>query len=280
MEHLKFKIKPSFVVFMAVAIVFKQGYFATLYSFAVILHETAHYFVAKRLFYRCTEIQLGIFGAVLYGEFDDVAGSDRIKIAFAGPACNLILCLFCVASWWIFPEIYYFTEEFFAANFSMATINLLPCYPLDGGRILTGILEKRRKNALTFTKICTYVVSCALFSVFVVSLFFHRNLFSVGLFAIGLFCGVFTQSGGCYVRSVFLKNKKRFLKKGMEKKILVFDENSLLCDVIRQMKGNYAFCLEVVDDDFVTKRTLDFGNLQKVVLSCPPDTVLKELPLQ
>lgn len=262
---------------MAVAIVFKQGYFATLYSFAVILHEIAHYFVAKRLFYRCTEIQLGIFGAVLYGEFDDVASSDRIKIAFAGPACNLILCLTCVASWWIFPETYYFTEEFFAANLSMAVINLLPCYPLDGGRILTGILEKRHKNALAYTKICTYAVSCAFFSVFVISLFWGQNLFSIGLFSIGLFCGVFTQSEGCYVRSVFLKNRKKFLKKGMEKKILVFDENSLLCDVVRQMRGNYAFCLEVVDVDFAAKRTLDFGALQKVVLNYPPDTVLKKL---
>ncbi len=279
MERLKFKIKPSFVVFMAVAIVFKQGYFATLYSFAMILHETAHYLVAKRLFYRCTEIKVGIFGAVLYGEFDDVCGADRIKIAFAGPLCNLALCLACLASWWICPEVYYFTEEFFTANLSMATANLLPCYPLDGGRILTGFLEKRQVNALKLTKIFTYAVSCVLFAVFVLSLFLGQNLYSLGLFAIGLFCGVFTQSGGCYVRSVFVQNKRRFLKKGMEKKTLVFNQNSMICDVVRQMKGNYAFCLEVVDDGFSVKGKLNFDALQKVILNFPPDTVLKTLPL-
>lgn len=279
MERLKLKIKPSFAVFMAVAIVFKQGYFATLYSFAMILHEIAHYFVAKRLFYRCKEIQVGVFGAVLYGEFDEVAGSDRIKIALAGPLCNLALCLTCLACWWIFPETYYFTEQFFAANVSMAVVNLLPCYPLDGGRVLTGICEKRRINALKLTKIFTHTLSCVFFAVFVVSLFSGQNLFSVGLFSVGLLCGVFTQSGGYYVRGVFARQNKRFLKKGMEKKTLVFNEKAMLCDVVRQMKGNYAFCLEVVDENFAVKRVLDCRSLEKAILSLPPNTVLQKLSL-
>lgn len=258
---------------------FKRGYFATLYSFAMVLHEVAHYVVAKKLRYRCTEIQIGIFGAVLYGDFGDVAGLDRIKIAAAGPACNLVLCLFCLAAWWVLPEFYYFTDEFFAANLSMAAVNVLPCYPLDGGRILTGILERKRINALKTTKIITVVLSLAAFLLFVFSLYTPNKLFSVGLFAIGLFAGVFAQSGGCYVRAPFVQNRNLLRKRGMEKKTLVFNENCPLSDVVRRMQGNYAFCLEVVDEHLALKKRYNYAELEKAIMQNNPDTPLGGLKI-
>lgn len=279
MERLKFRITPDFWIFIVVATVFKQGYFATIYSIAVVLHETAHYVVAKRLFYRCTEIRVGVFGAVLYGDFNDVAGFDRIRIALAGPLCNFFLCLICLALWWLLPEAYYFTDAFFASNLSMACVNLLPCYPLDGGRVLTGVLEKKcDKGALKLTKAFTYAFSVALFFVFVLSLLTKDNLFSVGLLAIGLFSGVFAKSGGeCYVKTTFAQNRRKFLKKGMEKKTLVFDGNSILGDVAKRMQGNYLYCLEVVDEDMNVQKTYDVAQLESLVLTRPSDSTLKDL---
>lgn len=279
MERLKFKINVSFWVFIVVAVVFKQGYFATMYSIAMVLHETAHYLVAKKLFYRCNEIQISIFGAVLYGDFQDVCGADRIKIALAGPLCNLALCLACLAVWWIAPEAYFFTETFLMSNLSMACVNLLPCYPLDGGRVLTGILEKKQGvNALKAAKLFTYVISVGLFCLFVLSVATGHNLFNVGLLGLCLFSGVFTKSGGeCYVKTTFVQNRRRFLKKGMEKKILVFDGNCLLADVVKRMQGNYLYCLEIVDSDMNVGKRYDIAQLETLVLRCPLDTKLKDL---
>lgn len=279
MERLKLRVSASFWVFLAVAVIFKRGYLATLYTLAMLLHETAHYVVAKKLFYRCNEIRISIFGAVLYGDFQDVTGADRIKIALAGPFCNLIMCVLCFALWWIAPQSYYFSEAFFVANASMGCVNLLPCYPLDGGRVLTGVLEnKLGKKALKATKICTYVTSFALFAVFVASLFLPQKLFNVGLFSLCLFSGVFTESGGeCYVKTAFTQNKKRFLKRGMEKKTLVFDVNSTLRDVAKRMQGNYLYCLEVVDADMNVLRRYNVAQLENLVVSCPLDTLLNQL---
>lgn len=252
-----------------------------MYSLAVLLHETAHYIVAKKLLYRCREIQISIFGAVLYGDFQDVNGKDRIKIALAGPVVNLVLCLVCLALWWIFPETYYFTEAFFTANASMAFVNLLPCYPLDGGRALTGVLEcKYAKNSLKITQIFTYVFSAVLFGIFVVSLFTGHKLFNVGLFSICLFSGVFTKSGGeCYVRTSFVHNDKKLQKKGMEKKTLVFEGNSLISDVAKRMQGDYLYCLEVVDGDLNVLRRYNMSQLEKLVLECPSDTPLNKIAI-
>ncbi len=279
MERLKLRINASFWVFIAAAVIFKQGYLATLYTFAMLLHETAHYCVAKKLLYRCNEIRISIFGAVLYGDFQDVAGADRIKIALAGPLCNFAMCILCLAIWWVAPQSYYFSEAFFTANLSMGCINLLPCYPLDGGRVLSGILESSQgKKALQITKICTYVISLLLFAIFVISLFTRHNLFNVGLFALCLISGVLTKSGGeCYVKTTFVQNRKRFLKCGMEKKTLVFDGNSSLRDVAKRMQGNYLYCLEVVDTDMNVCHRYNVAQLENLVVSCSLDTPLKEL---
>ncbi|MCH5160310.1 MAG: hypothetical protein J1F66_05670 [Clostridiales bacterium] len=279
MERVKIRIKLSFWLFLVVAVVFKQGYFATMYSFAVILHEISHYVVASRLFYHCKEIQLGIFGAVLYGDFQDVAGSDRVKIALAGPMCNLALCLACLALWWIAPDSYFFTESFFAANATMACANMLPCYPLDGGRVLTGVLEGRLgKNALTVTKKLTVAISLTAFAAFAVSLFTGDNLFSLGLFAIGLFSGIFSRGKEeFYVRTSFAVNRSRFLKKGMEKKTLVFSQQNKLSDVIKRMQGNFLYCLEVVNDDMEVVARYSVAQLEQLVLETDLSTPLNQL---
>ena len=277
MERVKIVIKPSFWIFLVVATVFKQGYFATMYSFAVLLHETSHFVVASRLFYRCKEIQLGIFGAVLYGDFQDVNGADRIKIALAGPLCNLALCLACLALWWIAPATYYYTECFFTANLTMACVNMLPCYPLDGGRVLTGLFERKLKNkALALTKRLTVAFSLGLFGIFVFSLFNGSNLFSLGLFAIGLFSGVFARGRETYQRTVFAMNRRRFLKKGMEKKTLVFYLDNTLSDVAKRMQGNFLYCLEVVNSDMQTLRSFSVAELEALVIDNALDTPLSD----
>ena len=261
-----------------VAIVFRQGYFATMYSFAVLMHEMSHYFVASRLFYRCKEIQLGIFGAVLYGDFQDVNGTDRIKIALAGPLSNLALCLVCLALWWTLPVTYYYTESFFTANITMACVNMLPCYPLDGGRVLTGLLDKKLGDkALALTKRFTFAFSLVIFFAFVISLFTGSNLFSLGLFAIGLFAGVFARGNEMYERTVFATNKRRFLKKGMEKKTLVFYQNNIIADVAKRMQGNFLYCLEVVNSDMQLLGSFSVAELEQLVIDNPLDTPLSEI---
>lgn len=278
MERVKLKLEPSFLVFLAVAALFRQGFFALNYAVAVTLHELSHYCVASRLFYHCTEIKLSIFGAVLYGDFQDVTAKDRIKIALAGPLCNVTLVIICLALWWIVPESYYYTENFFTANISMACVNMLPCYPLDGGRTFTGLLEtKLGDRALDWTKKLTVILSLSLFGVFIYSLIVGANLFSLGLFAICLFCGVFSRGKECYVKSTLTQNRRRFLKKGMEKKTLVFSQDNCLRDVAKRMQGNFLYCLEVVDVNMEVTSRYSVAELENLVVTQSLDTKLNEI---
>lgn len=281
MERIKFKIDISFWLFILISILLKRGYFAAMYSIVVVLHEMAHYVVANKLFYHCREIRLGIFGAVLYGDFEDVEKSAEIKIAAAGPLVNICLCLLSLAAWWLYPDSYAFTQDFCEANLSMAAVNLLPCYPLDGGRIFTAVLQKRysRVVAIGITKKITIGVSVWLFVVFMLTLATGSVFFNVGTFAVCLFVGVFAQSGGeCYVKSAVMNHKRKLLKKGMEKKTLVFEQNNTVGNVAKRMQGNYLFCLDVVNEDMVTVRRFSIAELEHIVISYSPDTVLSQIP--
>ncbi len=275
MENLKIRFGLSFWIFLAVATLLKHGYFATMYFTAVLLHELAHYVVCRMLFYRCYEIRVSVFGAVLYGDFRDVSPKDRIVIALAGPLANAVMCVMCLALWWAFPSAYVFTETFFAANVSMACINMLPCYPLDGGRIVTGLLEKYTTKALKIVKVSAAVASGVCFVVFVVSLFTRDNWFGIGIFALCLASGLYDDGGGeCYSKISFFDALRRC---GTEKKTLVFPLTSTLSDVTKRIKGNYLYCLDVVDEELNIVAHYGYSTLERLVVEMPSDMLLADI---
>ena len=137
--------------------------------------------------------------------------------------------------------------------------------------------KKLDKRAVKVTKVLTVAVSLALFGVFVLSLFTRHNLFNVGAFAVCLFSGIFATGKECYVRTAFSVNRARFLRKGMEKKTLVFSQNNKLSDVAKRMQGNFLYCLEVVDDDMQVVARYSVTQLEELIIDTPLDTPLNSL---
>lgn len=135
-----------------------------MYTIAMLLHECAHYRVALSRRYKCNSMKLSAFGAVLYGKFDDVNPDDAMAIALAGPCANIVAAVICLALWWTIPSAYVFTDVFFNANVSMALVNLLPCYPLDGGRIVGALWDKKGKSGYDNSRRLTAVISAVMFA--------------------------------------------------------------------------------------------------------------------
>lgn len=280
MERIKFSVHFSFFMLLAVAVLFNKFWLLLSYVIAMVLHELAHYFVAKQQFFQCTKMQLSAFGAVLYGDFSDAQGVAQSKIALAGPLCNLALALVSVAFWWITPESHGYTYVFCQANISMACVNLIPAYPLDGGKVLMGLLEKKlpKEKSIKIVRGLTVVISLSMFLVFVVAWFFYTYLFSLGLFAIFLFSGVFIKNDGKnYRRMSFSLNYHKKIKVGMEKKTLVFFETTTFDKVIVRMQGSSLYCLEVVDKNLNLQKSYSVAELNQLLTSCPPNVELKDL---
>lgn len=185
----KFGLHPLFALVALFLVV--MGHALTLLNFlaAVILHELAHSFVAQKKGYSLNKFFLMPYGAGLSFNQHFVDEKDEIIIASAGPIFSFCIALFFTAVWWIFPTSYVFTETFVWANVVTGTLNLLPAYPLDGGRILTSFLTLKngsRKRSLKITFIFNYIFSAIFLIVFFTSPF---NNLSLVIFAIFVFMG-------------------------------------------------------------------------------------------
>ncbi len=112
-------------------------------------HELAHAFAAARLGYKLNSIYLMPYGAVIDGDLTDVTLTDEIQVALAGPLCNFFTALAFASLWWFYPISYAYTDTACFLSLSIALVNLLPAYPLDGGRILKCALTLRLMKGKT-----------------------------------------------------------------------------------------------------------------------------------
>jgi Zn-dependent protease/CBS domain-containing protein len=124
-----------------------RGLVTALLLFASILvHEGAHAVVARRRGLEVRSVTLFLFGGVARIDRDASDGRTELRMALAGPAVSLLLAaLFGLAtlSSALFPTARDVTRALGSINLGLALFNLLPAFPLDGGRVLRGLLWKR-----------------------------------------------------------------------------------------------------------------------------------------
>lgn len=141
-------------VYLAMAIVAMLGLFASL-----LLHELAHSIVARSLGVPIKSITLFLFGGVAELETEPTSARVAFWIALAGPLMSLCLAvgfwtLAYIAAWSGFAIAMVETVSYLALiNLILALFNLLPAFPLDGGRVLQAILWMRSGDALYATRI-------------------------------------------------------------------------------------------------------------------------------
>lgn len=158
--------------------VWRMEAFVIVGYFAIVLHEIAHAYMAElcgdptpRAFKRVTlnpARHIDLVGTVIVPavmmaaigmplgwakpvpvNFMWLRRIDRVRVALAGPLCNLVQCgafsaLFLVVHFMDGPEwLLYFAVTGMEVNGLLAGINLLPLLPLDGGRVVHSLLPPR-----------------------------------------------------------------------------------------------------------------------------------------
>ncbi len=123
-----------------------------LFFACVVLHELGHSLTARRYGVRTPRILLMPIGGM--AEMDRIPRkpSAELLITIAGPAVNFVIAAVLLGVMWQslwsgegIPE-YGFKElgfQLLVANVMMGTFNLLPVFPMDGGRILRALLATR-----------------------------------------------------------------------------------------------------------------------------------------
>lgn len=211
---------------------------------AALEHECAHAYAARRYGYTLDKIVLMPYGAVISGDIAGIGRKQELAVLIAGPLANLATGLAFVALWWLFPETYPFTELAASASFSLFFVNLLPAYPLDGGRILRLLLAPIGTKR---TKIVCAVVTCCI-AAGVLGLFvwscFSEPKWTALAFAVLLASGAF--GGGRYARIAF--SPKR-LRRGVEERRIAISAEVEVKDAIRFLREDKYLTFVLFEGD-------------------------------
>jgi len=252
----KFKISPSF--FALVVLCFLTHNFILLinYFLALMLHEMAHFLVAVSKGYKLKRLQLSMCGLSLElnEEIDD---SDLFLVNIAGPACNLLLALVCVAIFWVLPISFFYLKYFCIANLSLALFNLIPIYPLDGGKVFASLI-KNKKHYLIFNSVLKYALFIVFLVMFVISLFSVTNYFYL-IFSI-FFLTINTKRK-TQTLSVFKMCKKKKLESVKLYKILESESLYNLLKLIKTYNYTIFYCAAMkryVDEDEIIEKSLRY----------------------
>lgn len=138
-------------------------------TISIIGHELGHSFKARELGFDIKGITLFLLGG--YAAIDGAIFNpyEEMKISFAGPKVNFILALFFLV---IYNVLFFIGVPRFiliaflfsgAINLLIGLFNLLPAYPLDGGRILRSYLSLHygHRKATNIAHLTGFLMSAA-----------------------------------------------------------------------------------------------------------------------
>lgn len=158
-------------------VVFLLGVFGS-----VLLHEFGHALTARHFGIRTRRIDLLPIGGVAQLEDEPKSAQEELAIALAGPAVNFIIAgsLFTVTGALGLPT-FGLLGSLMIANLSLGLFNLLPAFPMDGGRALRAVLATRM-SPHEATRIAVNVGQIAAIAMGIIGLFTNWMLMLVAVF--------------------------------------------------------------------------------------------------
>ena len=275
------------VLFMLMMVVF--WYFGFLFQALVIfsvvfLHEMGHVVVAKGYGMRVTEIELLPFGGVArmegHLELDPVT---ETYVALAGPLTNGFLLLL----GWILGLAGFGNQQwltfFMECNLMLGLFNLIPAFPLDGGRVLRAFLALRigLKKATERASGLSRIVGFGMLAAGAVSLFLNEGEYINFAVIAGFLIYASAKEKGnvMYLFMKFLARKKEdlFREGVLICRQVVALETSRLKDVVKFFVPKKYHLVVVVGRDQTVRGTLTEGEVIDQMLGQGPETLVGSL---
>ncbi|EOC99818.1 M50 family metallopeptidase [Caldisalinibacter kiritimatiensis] len=253
LKNVKFKINVFLLVILGIYIYFGYLTEITVIILTVTMHEISHVLAANKLDVKVKEFEIFPFGGV--AKLDSIIGPDpniEIKVALVGPMVNFLLALiFMLINHFLSIE---FIELLLKCNFYMGVFNLLPILPLDGGRILRGVLS----YVLGFrkaTRILTYIaygfsVLFIILGTYIYSI--KENGLYIILIAIFLFIAANKEkrmAAFIFIKEVTEKKQQLLKKRVMKTQHLIVFKSAPVNLVLKNFLPKKFHIIIIIDDN-------------------------------
>ena len=168
-----------------------------LFFGSVVFHELSHSVVAMHYKIRVVSITLFVFGGVARIERDASKAMQEFNIAIAGPMSSYLLSAF----FFLMANLFSGSETVHTQagwlgwiNLSLATFNLLPGFPLDGGRIFRAAVWGATKDFTRATRVASASGQLVAYVIILIGVWFavSKNDWQSGLWLV--FIGFYLQS--------------------------------------------------------------------------------------
>jgi Zn-dependent protease/predicted transcriptional regulator len=130
---------------------------------SVLVHELSHSYIAKKNGLPIGRITLFFFGGVSEMKEEPRDPGLEVRMAAAGPLMSFLIAVVLGAFWYLAPlanaPVAVTATLGYGAliNAILGVFNLVPAFPLDGGRVLRGSIWERSKNLIAATRTATRV---------------------------------------------------------------------------------------------------------------------------
>jgi Zn-dependent protease/CBS domain-containing protein len=239
-----------------IAVAGALGYFASL-----ILHELGHALMARRLGIEIVGIDLWAFGGLSHMRREPASAGEELKIAAAGPAVTLALFLLCLLAIVVLAHSGTVSDVALArtstgttptlallgwlgfVNAALFLFNVVPAFPLDGGRVARGLVwwrtgDRNRATQATGRSGQAFALLVGLFGLWE----FASNDSFLGLLTM-LLAFMLYQAAGTAVRQGALGRRIQHITVGdiMDREPVTIDADVTLLDAQEQFFLRYRW---------------------------------------
>jgi Zn-dependent protease len=238
---------------------------------SVVFHELAHSLVAKRNNIPINKITLFLFGGAAQISEEPKTAAVEFKMAIAGPASSLFLSAIFFLAFNLVPlspqnEVFLAPLIFLAnVNLILAIFNMIPGFPMDGGRVLRAIFWFINKDFLKSTKIAAaggQIVAFLLIGGGISLILLVSDFSGIWMILIGFFLrsAAVNSLRQVKIKSILEEIKVELL---MEKPTVV-SWNTISADIIDEYAPKEKTTIFLVEKAGKPVGSIDIKNIQKL----------------